>query len=143
MSSIELVLGHMPSSPPATGTVRLGDTSDLDGSEGALSNPESHTFGLPVVGGAGGLLSRRAGVRARTLENDPGRSSVSVSSSSSAAAVVAAAMSARARSARGQVASPKPRSSGSPVRSSSSLSSEGWYGTSCAATYAGVRASLI
>ncbi|KAF8497822.1 hypothetical protein F5888DRAFT_1613094, partial [Russula emetica] len=49
-SSIELVLGRMPqpSSPPATGAVRLGDTSDVDGSEGALSNPESHTFGLPV-----------------------------------------------------------------------------------------------
>src|SRR5216684_3744831 len=48
-SSIELVLGHVsqPGSPPATGAVRLGDTSDLDGSEGALSNPESHTFGLP------------------------------------------------------------------------------------------------
>jgi hypothetical protein len=118
-SSIELVLGHMPSSPPATGAVRLGDTSDVDGSEGALSNPESHTFGLPVVGGAGSLLPRRAGVRAHTLEGDPGRSSVSVSSSSSAAAAtaaVAAAMSARARSARGQVASPEPRSSRSSER---------------------------
>jgi hypothetical protein len=39
-SSIELVLGHMPSSPPATGVVRLGDTSDVEGSEGALSNPD-------------------------------------------------------------------------------------------------------
>ncbi|KAF8492425.1 hypothetical protein F5888DRAFT_1806853 [Russula emetica] len=45
-SSIELVLGRMsqPSSPPATGTVRLGDASDVNGSVGALSNPESHTF---------------------------------------------------------------------------------------------------
>jgi hypothetical protein len=122
-SSIRLVLGHMPGSPPATGAVRLGDTSDVDGSEGALSNPESHTFGLPVVGGAGSLLPQRAGARARMLENDPGRLLVSTSSSSSAAA--AAAISARARSARGQVASPEPRSSGSPVRNLSSLSSEG------------------
>ena len=126
-SSIELVLGHMPSSPPATGAVRLGDTSDVDGSEGALSNLESHTIGLPVVGSAGSLLPRRAGVRARTLESDLGRSSVSVSLSSSAAvaAAVAAAMFARARSARGQVASPEPRSSSSIMRSSTSLSSEG------------------
>ncbi|KAN0115670.1 hypothetical protein V8E52_006616 [Russula decolorans] len=117
----------MPGSPPATGAVRLGDTSDVDGSEGALSNPESHTFGLPVVGGAGSLLRRRAGVRAHTLEGDPGRSSVSVSSSSSAAAAtatVAAAMTARARSARGQAVSPEPRSSSSRARSSNSLSSE-------------------
>jgi hypothetical protein len=98
-----------------------GMKAQVNGSEGALSNPESHTFGLPVVGGAGSLLPRRAGVRAHTLESDPGWSSISVSLSSSAAA----AMSARARSARGQVASPEPRSSGSPVRSSSSLSSEG------------------
>jgi len=72
-SSIELVLGRVsrPGSPPATGAVRLGDTSDLDGSEGALSNPENHTFGLPVVGGAGSLLPRRAGVRALALECDP------------------------------------------------------------------------
>ena len=35
--------------------------SDVDGSEGLLSNPESHTFGLPVVGGVGGLLLLRAG----------------------------------------------------------------------------------
>jgi hypothetical protein len=53
---IELVLGHMLSSLPATGAVRLGDMSDVDGSEGALSNPESHTFGLPIVGGASSLL---------------------------------------------------------------------------------------
>ncbi|KAF8497809.1 hypothetical protein F5888DRAFT_1803273 [Russula emetica] len=125
-SSIELVLGRMPqpSSPPATGAVRLGDTSDVDGSEGALSNPESHTFGLPVVGGAGSLLPRRAGFRAHTLEGDPGRSSVSVSSSSSAAAASVAVAVARARSARGQVASPEPRRSSSRARSSTSLSSE-------------------
>jgi hypothetical protein len=114
-SSIELVLGHMPSPPPATGAVRLDDTSDVDGSEGVLSNPESHTFGLPVVGGAGTLLPRRAGAPARTLENDPKRSSASA----------AAVMSARAKSARGQVASPEPRSSGLPLRSSICLSSEG------------------
>src|SRR6266478_2038102 len=128
-SSIELVLGRMsrPGSPPATGAVRLGDTSDVDGSEGALSNPESHTFGLPVVGGAGSLLPRRAGVRAHTLESDAGRSSLSVSSSSSAAAAaaaVAAAMSARARSTRGQGAVQESRGSSERVRSSNSLSSE-------------------
>ncbi|KAF8496778.1 hypothetical protein F5888DRAFT_1803951 [Russula emetica] len=57
-SSIELVLGHMPqpSYPPATGAVHLGIMSDVDGSEGAPSNPESHTFGLSVVGGVGSLL---------------------------------------------------------------------------------------
>jgi hypothetical protein len=73
------------------------------------------------------LLPRHSGVRAHTLEGDPGRSTVSVSSSSSAAAAtvaVAAAMSARARSARGQVASPEPRSSSLRVRSSTSLSPE-------------------
>ena len=110
--------------------MRLGDTSDVEGSEGVLSNPESHTFGLPAVGGAGSLLPRRAGVRARTLESDPGQSSVSASSSSSSSsavavtAAVAAAMSARARSARGQAVSPEPRSSSSRARSSNSLSSE-------------------
>src|SRR5580658_2475424 len=45
------------------GTLR-SNTSDVDGSEGALSNPESHTSGLPVVGGTGNLLPWRAGVRA-------------------------------------------------------------------------------
>jgi hypothetical protein len=121
--SIEPVLGRIPqpNSPPATGAVHLSDTSDVDGSEGALSNPESHTLGLPVLGGAGSLLPRRAGMHAHTLEGDPGRSSVSLSSLPSAAA---AAMSARARSARGQVASPEPRSSSSRARSSNSLSSE-------------------
>ena len=125
-SSIELVLGRVPrpGSPPANGAVRLGDTSDVDGSEGALSNPESHTFGLPVVGGAGSLLPRSTGVRARTLESDPGRSSVSSSSSAAAAAAIAAAMSARAGSARGQAVSPESRSSSPRVRSSTSLSSE-------------------
>jgi hypothetical protein len=127
-SSIELVLGHIPSSHPATGAMRLGDMSDVDGSEGALSNPASHTFGLPVVGGAGSLLPRRAGLRAHMLEGDPGRSSVSVSSSSSATvatAAVAAVMTACARSARGQAVSPEPRSSSSCACSSTSLSSEG------------------
>jgi hypothetical protein len=46
-SSIELVLGHMPSSPSATGTVRLGDMSDVDGSKGALSKPESIRLACP------------------------------------------------------------------------------------------------
>jgi hypothetical protein len=118
----------MPGSPPATGAVHLGNTSDVNGSEGALSNPESHTFGLPVVGGAGSLLPRRAAVHAHTLEGDPGWSSVSVSSSSSAAAAtaaVAAAMTAHARSARGQAVSPEPRNSSLRARSSNSLSSAG------------------
>jgi hypothetical protein len=121
--SIEPVLGRIPqpNSPPATGAVHLSDTSDVDGSEGALSNPENHTFGLPVLGGGGSLLPRRAGMHAHTLEGDPGRSSVSLSSSPSAAA---AAMSARRRTARGQVASPESRSSSSRTRSSNSLSSE-------------------
>ena len=113
-SSIELVLGRVtqPGSPLAAGAVRLGDTSDV--SEGALSNPESHTFGLPGVGGAGSLLPRRAGARAHTLESsDPGRSSVSVSSSEAAAtAAVAVAMS-RAMSARRQGARAAARSSAS------------------------------
>lgn len=96
-SSIELVLGRTPSSQP--GAVRLGDISDADASAsdgGALSNPENHTFGMPVVGGAGTALPRRAGMRARTLETTTARSppispvsSVSVSSSSSARGGVA------------------------------------------------------
>jgi hypothetical protein len=55
-SSIELVLGRIsqPGSPPATDPVCLGDTSDVNGSEGALSNPESHMFGFPVTATAGG-----------------------------------------------------------------------------------------
>ncbi|KAF8499709.1 hypothetical protein F5888DRAFT_104910 [Russula emetica] len=96
--SIELVLGHMPqpSSPLATGAVRLGVTSDVDGSEGALSNLESHTFGLSVAGGVS-LLPWRAGVHARMLENDLGQSS----SSSAVAPTVAvlAVMSVCSRSA--------------------------------------------
>ena len=51
---------------------------------GALGNPESHTFGLPIVGGPGSLLPQCTGVRACMLESDPGWSSVSVSSSSAA-----------------------------------------------------------
>ena len=62
----------------------LADTSDMEGSEGALSSSES-TFGSPVIGAIGSLLPRYAGVRARSaLERDAGQSSVSVSSSSSA-----------------------------------------------------------
>jgi hypothetical protein len=85
-----LLLGRVPrqSSSPAAGFLRLpvGDTSDVEGSEGALSNPESHTFSLPVIGGIGSFLPRHARVRACTLESDAGRSSVSASSSSSTAA---------------------------------------------------------
>jgi len=42
-----------------------GDTSDVNGSEGALSELESHMFGFPIGGGAPSLLPRRPGVRAR------------------------------------------------------------------------------
>jgi len=70
------------------------------------------------------LLPQRAGVRARTLEGNPGGSLLSVSSSSSAAAAVVAAISARARSTRGWVASPEPRGSSSRAHSSDPLSSE-------------------
>ncbi|KAI9456816.1 hypothetical protein BJY52DRAFT_1187652 [Lactarius psammicola] len=118
-SSIELVLGRTPSSQP--GAVRLGEASDADASAsdgGALSNPENHTFGMPVVGGAGTALPRRAGMRARTLESTTARSppispvsSVSVSSSSarggtaSRAAAAAAAAAARTRSASSSASS--------------------------------------
>jgi hypothetical protein len=84
----DLLLACLPqqSSPPAaTGALRLplAETSDVEGSEGALSNSEC-MFGLPVIGGIGSLLPRHAGVRARSaLERDAGQSSVSVSSSSS------------------------------------------------------------
>jgi hypothetical protein len=54
--------------------MRIGDDSVSDG--GALSNPENHTFGMPVVGGAGSSLPRRAGVRARTLETSTRHSPV-------------------------------------------------------------------
>ena len=59
-SSIELILGHIlqPSSPPATGAVCLDNTSDVNRSQGVLSNLESHSFGLPIIGGAGSLLLR-------------------------------------------------------------------------------------
>ena len=126
-SSIELVLGRVgqPVSP-AVGAVRLGDSSDADGSEGALSNPESHTFGLPpVVGGAtGSLLPRRAGVRAHTLESDTGRSSVS----SSSAAADARARAVREQTQRGmragRGAGASGRSGDARARSSSLLESE-------------------
>ena len=54
-SSIELVFRciSQPGSPPATGAVCLGDMSNVDGSEGILSNLESHIFSLPIVGSAG------------------------------------------------------------------------------------------
>ena len=51
------LLEHVPqqSSPPATGFLWLpvGDTPDMDGSGAMLRNPESHTFGLAVIGGIG------------------------------------------------------------------------------------------
>ena len=86
-SSIELFLGRIPQpgSPLTIGAMRLGDTSDV-------GNPESHTFGLSVVGDAGSLLPRRAGVRTRTLEGDLGRSSASVSSLSSVVAAATVAL---------------------------------------------------
>jgi len=122
-SSVELVLGRTPSSQP--GAVRLGDVSDADASAsdgGALSNPENHTFGMPVVGGAGTALPRRAGMRARTLESATGRSppispvsSVSVSSSSSARGAVAS----RAAAAAALAAS-RTRSASSSASSASS-----------------------
>ena len=58
------------------------------------------------------MLPRRTGVHAHTLKGYPGRSSVSVSLSSS----LAVAMSARAKSARGLVASPETRSGSSRAR---------------------------
>jgi hypothetical protein len=72
--------------------------SDVNGSEGALSNPEGIRSACPSLVVAGSLLPRRAGVC--TLESDPGWSSVSMLSLSSVAAVaasVAAAMSVRTR----------------------------------------------
>ena len=47
-SSIELVLGHVaqPESLLVAGAVRLGDTSDVDGSADALSNPEIQISGF-------------------------------------------------------------------------------------------------
>jgi hypothetical protein len=79
-SGIELILGRVPQlgSPLATGVVPLDDASDVDGSEGALCNPEIHMFSSPVAGGASTMLLRRAGVRARTFESDVGWSLVSV-----------------------------------------------------------------
>ena len=81
-SSVELVLGRTPSSSQQQqqqpgAMIRLaGDASDIDvdadasaSDGGALSNPENHTFGMPVVGGAGTALPRRAGMRAHTLES--------------------------------------------------------------------------
>ncbi|KAI9439198.1 hypothetical protein H4582DRAFT_2119755 [Lactarius indigo] len=119
-SSVELVLGRTPSSQPGFGAMRLGDVSDADASAsdgGALSNPENHTFGMPVVGGAGTALPRRAGMRARTLETTTAPSppvspvsSVSVSSSSARSGVAsrvaaAAAAASRTRSASSSASS--------------------------------------
>lgn len=121
-SSIELVLGRTPSSQP--GAVRLGDASDADASAsdgGALSNPENHTFGMPVIGGAGTALPRRAGVRARTLESVASRSSpvpsVSVSSSSSARTGARGGVASGAGTA---AAAPRTRSASSSASSASS-----------------------
>jgi hypothetical protein len=122
-SSIELVLGRTPGSP---GAVRLsGGESSASASDGALSNPENHTFGVPGVGTGDGSLRRAGGARARTLESDAGRSSVS--SSSAAAAAVAAAVSARVTArAEGQVQQEESRSgrAAARARSTSSSSSE-------------------
>ena len=113
-SSVELVLGRTPSSQQhqhqqQQQSVRLDDADvdvDPDASAsdgGALSNPENHTFGMPVVGGAGSALPRRAGMRARTLESTSRRSPVSFvtnanSSSNGNGATSAAIAAARARS---------------------------------------------
>jgi hypothetical protein len=54
-SSIELVLGR--TSGPGPGAIWLsggGESSDAsEGSSPPSSNPESHTFGMPIIGGAG------------------------------------------------------------------------------------------
>ena len=114
-SSVELVLGRTPSSSQQhqqQQSMRLDDADiDADASAsdgGALSNPENHTFGMPVVGGAGSALPRRAGMRARTLESTTRRSPVSFvtnangsssnGAASAASAAAAAAAAARARS---------------------------------------------
>ena len=112
--SVELVLGRTPSSSQQhqqQQSMRLDDADvDADASAsdgGALSNPENHTFGMPVVGGAGSALPRRAGMRARTLESTTRRSPVSFvtnangsssNGAASAASAAAAAAAARARS---------------------------------------------
>ena len=117
-SSNEPVPGPMPSPPPATGPVRLGNTPDVDESEGALSNPESHTFGLPVVGGARSLLPRCGACTYAWERSGIVVGSLSSSSEAVATATFAAAMFAHARLGRRQVASPAPRNSNSGVRSS-------------------------
>jgi hypothetical protein len=86
-----------PSSPPATGAVRLANTSDVNGCERASTEQP----GKPYV-----WLARRwwrwqrtalLSWGACTYESDSGRSLVSVSSSSSVAVAVVAAMSACTR----------------------------------------------
>jgi hypothetical protein len=88
-SSVELVLGRMSSTSQQHQPMRIGGDSASDG--GALSNPENHTFGMPVVGGAGSSLPRHAGVRARTLETSTRRSPVSFVSGSNGVTAAAAA----------------------------------------------------
>ncbi|KAI0299996.1 hypothetical protein B0F90DRAFT_1926006 [Multifurca ochricompacta] len=97
-SSIELVLGRVPPSAGA-GAMRLEDSlSDATSDGGASSNPENHTFGMPVVGGAGSvLLPRRAGIRARTLESETRRSPSVLSSTSTSTSSSGASAAQRAR----------------------------------------------
>jgi hypothetical protein len=98
-SSVELVLGRTPSTSQHHQPTRIGVGDDSASDGGALSNPENHTFGMPVVGGAGSSLPRRAGVRARTLETSSRRSPVSFSSNNNHHnGVAAAAAAARTRS---------------------------------------------
>jgi hypothetical protein len=91
-SSIELVLGRTSGSGP--GAIWLsggGESSDAsEGSSTPSSNPESHTFGVPIIGGAGttALPRHGGGARAPTLVSDPGWSStLSVSAGAVAIAV--------------------------------------------------------
>jgi hypothetical protein len=89
-SSVELVLGRTPSTSQQHQPMRIGGGDDSASDGGALSNPENHTFGMPVVGGAGSSLPRRAGVRARTLETSTRRSPVSFVSGSNGVTAAAA-----------------------------------------------------
>ena len=114
-SSIELILGYVLQlgSPLATGTMCLGNMSNVNGSKGALSNPESHMFGLPIVGNAGSLLPQYTRVHAHMLESNLGQSSASVLLlSSMVLATAAAVVIICVRLARGQIVLLEPRSSG-------------------------------
>jgi hypothetical protein len=102
-SSIELVLGCM--SGPGPGVIQLsgsGELSDVsEGSSMPSSNPESHMFGMPIVGRAGttALPQCSGGACPHMLASDPGWSSTS----SVSAGAVAVAVQERARiQARGQ-----------------------------------------